>query len=58
MNWKDYYPDGMSEMDFRYVGEYPAYYCKKCNRWLWYPCKNCKTREDCFCQGFYKNRLK
>jgi len=51
----DNYPPGMSEMDYRYVGEMPAYHCKKCNRWLWRPCKNCKNSEDCFCDGFYKN---
>ena len=48
------YPDGMNEMDYRYVGKLPAYYCKKCHRWLWKECKNCKSPEDCFCMGTYK----
>lgn len=51
----DNYPPGMTEIEYRYVGELPAYACKKCHRWLWFPCKNCKTEEDCFCKGYYKN---
>jgi len=50
------YPPGMTDMDYRYVGEKPAYYCKKCHRWLWFPCKNCPNPEECFCDGKYNKK--